>query len=398
MGKQEVNADQQGRVDEPSASHVEEAFLDSGLMDHAICYSPTCAICRQHREVDISRALTRILRHRALDLKVEIGADGFCRLDDVLAVSRLKDIGCTREDVDRVVRESDKKRFEVHGEGPSLLIRAVQGHSIKIVDDDVLLRRLDVRDDDLPQRCVHGTYRRHLNSIISTGLIAGGGQRAGFRNHVHFVPFDPGDKRVISGMRRDCEIGVWVDLRHALEEGVPFYQSANHVILSPGAGGQISPRYFLEVKDLHSREVIWNWAQGTTPALLAASATAGAACPAASSGETPPGQIPDGEICPDLRPGLLRPDAYICAVDVEISSSRPLGMKVGIDKSTRLVVLTMQAGGVIDRWNERCRATFPLEEVRRNDVILAANGVQGDPQAIASAMMKHGGMSLVIAR
>eukprot|EP00913_Durusdinium_trenchii_P002553 g2362.t1 len=71
----------------------------------------------------------------------------------------------------------------------------------------------------------HGTYRRHFDSIRRVGLLAGGGQGQGFRNHVHFSPCEPGDKRVISGMRYDCEIAIWIDLKRAIADNVPFYMS-----------------------------------------------------------------------------------------------------------------------------------------------------------------------------
>ena len=121
----------------------------------------------------------------------------------------------------------------------------------------------------------------------------------------------------------------------------------------------------------------------------------GAACPAASSGETPPAACPAA--CPALRPALplLRPDAYIFTVDVEeISSSRPLGMKVGVDKSVGLVVQEVREFGAI----YRCSVIFPLDAVRCNDVILCANGVHGDPQDIVAAMRTPGDMLLVITR
>merc|ERR1719253_925807 len=97
-------------------------------------------------------------------------------------------------DIEAVVKDSDKKRFELLEERGVLFIRAVQGHSLKVVDDAALLRRLNASDGDLPASCVHGTYRRHFESIKAKGLMAGGGQGAAFRNHIHFAPYEPGDK------------------------------------------------------------------------------------------------------------------------------------------------------------------------------------------------------------
>jgi len=206
------------------------------------------------RDVRISKTLTQILRHKAVDLGVQIFCDGYCDLEDVLKVPWLQSIGCTAEDVQKVVRDSDKKRFELAEEAGVIRIRAVQGHSIKVVQDEHLLRRLSAHDHDLPKQCVHGTYHRHLQSIMQRGLLAGGGAGQAFRNHIHFAPFDPGDRRVISGMRYDCEVAIWIDLKRALSDDVPFYMSANQVILSPGVNGCVDKKYFVQARDLKSNK------------------------------------------------------------------------------------------------------------------------------------------------
>merc|ERR1712151_124329 len=107
--------------------------------------------------------------------------------------------------------------------------------------DDSLLQPLSANDTDLPIVCVHGTYKQHVDSILQHGLWAGGG--CSNRNHVHFAPYEPGDGRVISGMRYNCEIAVYLDLWRALAAGIPFYRSTNQVILSPGVNGVIAPSF-----------------------------------------------------------------------------------------------------------------------------------------------------------
>ncbi|CAE7228677.1 TRPT1 [Symbiodinium sp. CCMP2592] len=207
------------------------------------------------RDVKISKTLTQILRHKAPELGLGIQPDGYCLLEEVLACPWLKELDATWDIVQKVVQKSDKKRFELQDVGGSIYIRAVQGHSIKVIDDDKLLKKLELEPaGELPKDCVHGTYRRHFESIRKVGLLAGGGQGQGFRNHVHFAPYAPGDKRVISGMRYDCEIAIWIDLKRAIADGVPFYISANQVILSPGIKGIIDKKYFLKARDLQKKE------------------------------------------------------------------------------------------------------------------------------------------------
>ena len=180
--------------------------------------------------------------------------DGFCKLDDVLTLRRFKRLQCTVREIEEVVKDNGKQRFELKVEHHVLLIRAEQGHSIKDVHDEELLRRLDLSDKDLPHCRVHGTYWRHFESIKAEGLRAGGGQIHKHRNHVHFASCEPGDNRVISGMRHNCDIGIWIDLRKALKDGVPFYMSANEVILTPGIEGWIDKKYLLKAKDFWSQK------------------------------------------------------------------------------------------------------------------------------------------------
>lgn len=200
--------------------------------------------------------MTTVLRHTAASLGLFIRPDGFCYVSELLEVAAIRSLDATEEDIREAVLSSDKKRFDLLDEAGELLVRATQGHSMKVISDDNLLRRLQVTDRDLPQFCVHGTYRRHLQSILQKGLLAGGG--VSNRNHVHFAPFEPGDGRVISGMRTNCEVAIYVDLRRAIGDGVPFFLSTNQVVLSPGLRGAVPSRYIKGVKDVRRGE----WLQG----------------------------------------------------------------------------------------------------------------------------------------
>ena len=97
------------------------------------------------RELKISKTLSQILRHRALEFDIEVLPDGFCHLDEVLACPWLSGLKTTQADVERIVAGNDKKRFELKGDG-RVMIRAVQGHSMKVVDDSQLLQTVDLKN------------------------------------------------------------------------------------------------------------------------------------------------------------------------------------------------------------------------------------------------------------
>ena len=99
----------------------------------------------------------------------------------------------------------------------------------------------------LTKVCVHGTYTGNVSSILQRGLLAGGLRGASKRKHVHFAPLEPGDHRVISGMRADCDAAICINLRAALRDGVPFFRSTNNAIVSPGIEGVIAAKYIVKV-------------------------------------------------------------------------------------------------------------------------------------------------------
>jgi 2'-phosphotransferase len=72
------------------------------------------------------------------------------------------------------------------------------------------------------------------------------------RNHIHFGA----NANALSGMRRDAEVVIYLDIEAALRDGVAFYISSNGVILSPGVGphGVVAPKYFKSFR-IRNREV-----------------------------------------------------------------------------------------------------------------------------------------------
>lgn len=111
------------------------------------------------------------------------------------------------------------------------------------------LEPLSLSDESkLPDTVVHGTFHSTWPVILQSG-----GLRCMGRNHIHFATgpslesvlavhdgdtaqgkSKPDDSRVISGMRRDAQVLIYIDVRKALAAGIPFWRSENGVILSEG--------------------------------------------------------------------------------------------------------------------------------------------------------------------
>nr|XP_019573433.1 PREDICTED: tRNA 2'-phosphotransferase 1 isoform X6 [Rhinolophus sinicus] len=195
----------------------------------------------QDGDVRLSKALSYALRHGALKLGLPMGADGFVPLGTLLQLPQFRSFSA--EDVQRVVDTSGKQRFALKPGDPSTgpLIRANQGHSLQVPD----LELIPLETQALPLMLVHGTFWRHWPSILLKGLSCQG------RTHIHLAPGLPGDPGVISGMRPNCEVAVFINGPLALADGIPFFRSANGVILTPGnADGFLLPKYFKEALQL----------------------------------------------------------------------------------------------------------------------------------------------------
>ncbi|XP_004308454.1 PREDICTED: tRNA 2'-phosphotransferase 1 [Fragaria vesca subsp. vesca] len=201
----------------------------------------------------LGRLLTRILRHMASELNLDMRSDGFVKVHDLLKLNlkTFANIPLSSHTVDEIkeaVRRDNKQRFSLLEENGELLIRANQGHSTMIVETERLLKPI-LSFEEVPV-CVHGTYRKNLDSILESGL------KCMTRLHVHFASGLPTDGEVISGMRRDVNILIFLDIRKALAEGMKFYISDNKVILTEGFDGVVPVKYFEKIESWPSRKPI----------------------------------------------------------------------------------------------------------------------------------------------
>ncbi|KAG0337273.1 hypothetical protein BG000_005627 [Podila horticola] len=197
--------------------------------------------------VQLSKALSWLLRHNAESQGIAIRPDGYCLLSDVMAHSKFKRF--TVADVMGVVETNDKKRFEVMEERitdkdgavvTKTFIRAVQGHSIKAVED---LGLEPLTNPAQIPTVVHGTVFSKWDLIRQNGLSKMN------RNHIHMAAGLLGESGVISGMRRSCNLYIYIDTVKAIQDGIKFFRTSNSVILSDGLNGDgtIPAPYFLKV-------------------------------------------------------------------------------------------------------------------------------------------------------
>ncbi|GII88987.1 putative RNA 2'-phosphotransferase [Sphaerisporangium siamense] len=165
----------------------------------------------ERRLVKVSKYLSRHLRHSPGRIGVELDAQGWVPVGTLLEAAAAHGFPITRDELERVVAENDKRRFEIAGER----IRAAQGHSVPV--------DLALPPATPPPYLYHGTVARAVAAIRAEGL------RAMSRHDVHLSPDRETAARV--GARRGSPVVLSVDAAAMRAAGHEFRVSANGVWL-----------------------------------------------------------------------------------------------------------------------------------------------------------------------
>ncbi|MGI9518834.1 MAG: RNA 2'-phosphotransferase [Pirellulaceae bacterium] len=164
--------------------------------------------------VKTSKFLSLVLRHQPDSIGLNLNANGWADIDELLHAAGQSGHKITRQLLQRVVDENDKRRFEISDDGTR--IRASQGHSVDI--------DLELQPCQPPDVLYHGTVQRFLEPIRQQGLIAG------TRKHVH-LSRDQQTASVV-GQRRGKPVILTIRSGDMHRDGFSFYISANHVWLA----------------------------------------------------------------------------------------------------------------------------------------------------------------------
>eukprot|EP01114_Cavostelium_apophysatum_P023443 TRINITY_DN8829_c0_g1_i1.p1 TRINITY_DN8829_c0_g1~~TRINITY_DN8829_c0_g1_i1.p1 ORF type:complete len:224 (+),score=36.21 TRINITY_DN8829_c0_g1_i1:107-778(+) len=192
------------------------------------------------RPVALSKLLSFILRHGAAKEGIKISPEGYVLVDDLLQHRQFKSANYTVDEIIKAVETSDKKRFALReNEMKKLEIKANQGHTVQV--EALELKPILLSDVSKYPVVVHGTYDTAWN------LIKKGGLSKMKRNHIHLAAGEYGSANVISGMRGNCNLLIYVDMEQAIKDGIAFFESPNGVILTDGINGVLPPKYFSHV-------------------------------------------------------------------------------------------------------------------------------------------------------
>ena len=166
-----------------------------------------------------SKHLSSILRHKPEKAGITLTEAGWASVSALLKAMNL-----TRSELDQVVAENNKNRFEYSEDG--LFIRARQGHSVKV--------DLGYPEANPPDTLYHGTCRQTVTVIFRDGL------KKMLRHHVHMSP-DVKTAEVVA-RRRPKPVILTVDSKAMSTAGIKFFLTGNGVWLTD----YVDPKYISE--------------------------------------------------------------------------------------------------------------------------------------------------------
>lgn len=170
-----------------------------------------------------SKFLSFILRHEPSSIGLQLDAEGWAEVADLLAACQAHGKSLSRAILEDVVATNSKRRFAFSDDNQR--IRASQGHSIDV--------DLGYAPATPPDVLFHGTVDKHLPSIRAEGL------KKILRHHVHLSADEATARAVAARHGKPVIFRIAAAKMHAA--GHVFYQSANGVWLTDA----VPPHYLL---------------------------------------------------------------------------------------------------------------------------------------------------------
>jgi len=168
----------------------------------------------QAMDTKLSKMMTKLLRHTPKEFGLVLDPkDGSCPLSALLKAINAQPrwSWVKQEDIERVVRNSDKQRFDIENGR----IRARYGHSYD---------KIEYTAGEPPAVLYHGTNKYSLPSILKEGISPMGRQYVHLSESTHFAS--------LAGSRRGELAILKVDTQQAGQWGVQFYHAGGEVWLA----------------------------------------------------------------------------------------------------------------------------------------------------------------------
>lgn len=162
----------------------------------------------------LSKFLSLILRHKPQVIGLQLDANGWAKVEELIDLVNQHGIAISYELLDAIVQQNDQERFTFNADRSK--IRAHQGPALSV--------NLELVSEAPPPILFHGTATRFLSSIRLKGLLPGS------RQHVHLAAEELTAIRV--GQRHGHPVVLKVKAQAMCQAGYQFYCSNNGVWLT----------------------------------------------------------------------------------------------------------------------------------------------------------------------
>ena len=173
----------------------------------------------------LSKEISYALRHAPWEYELELDEEGFVPVEQLLHA--LNEGGnyvdgrpVTREDLEEIIRTSDKKRHEIVGDR----IRALYGHSVP--------QAIKKEAGTPPDILYHGTNESCVEAIAKDGILPMA------RQYVH-MSTDTQMAETVAKRRKGSMVIMQIDAKKAMSDGVEFFVGNDRVWLAK----HIPPQY-----------------------------------------------------------------------------------------------------------------------------------------------------------
>jgi putative RNA 2'-phosphotransferase len=164
-----------------------------------------------YRSLGLSKFMSFVLRHKPENFGLKLDPYGFVNTKELLLVLQNRYGKVQLSDIEKVVKNCPKGRFEIKGEK----IRARYGHSIEV--------QLDVQPSEPPKYLYHGTSPAMKNTVLVEGL------KPMKRRYVHLSKSKEDAFQV--GRRKSRNPMVFtIKAKEAFQQGTRFYDMGTVVL------------------------------------------------------------------------------------------------------------------------------------------------------------------------
>jgi putative RNA 2'-phosphotransferase len=164
--------------------------------------------------IRLSKRMSGWLRHHPESIGLTMDGAGWVRIDELLAKAAAHGQAFSRAQLDEVVAQNTKQRFELDDSGES--IRARQGHSVPV--------ELGYQPAEPPEVLYHGTAQKTLPLIWRDGLLP-------MKRHAVHLSADT-ETAVKVGSRHGKPAVLAVAAARMSTEGFTFFVTGNGVWLT----------------------------------------------------------------------------------------------------------------------------------------------------------------------